>query len=53
MVQGKTETAALQQSLHAAADTLRAGVYFPLFDGNAIAHHLLLPLCGAATKLPV
>lgn len=54
MGQAKTGTTALQQSLHTTADSLRArGVYYPRFGGNAIAHHLLLPLCGAATKLPV
>lgn len=53
MGQGKTGTTALQQSLHATADTLRArGVLYPRFGGSAIAHHLLLPLCGDPMSLP-
>lgn len=51
--QGKTGTTALQQSLHASADALRSrGICYPRFGGNAIAHHLLLPLCGDPRKLP-
>ncbi len=54
MGQGKTGTTALQQSLHAAADTLRErGVCYPRFGGTAIAHHLLMPLCGAGPKMPL
>lgn len=54
MGQGKTGTTALQQSLHSAADTLRAsGVFYPHFGGNAIAHHLLVALCGDPKNLPV
>ena len=53
MGQGKTGTTALQQSLHTAADLLRARkVLYPRFGGNAIAHHLLVPLCGDPTNLP-
>lgn len=53
MGQGKTGTTALQQSLHTAADTLRErGVCYPRFGGTAIAHHLLMPLCGAGPKMP-
>ena len=51
MGQGKTGTTALQQSLHTAADTLRErGVCYPRFGAGAIAHHLLMPLCGAGPK---
>ena len=53
MGQVKTGTTALQQSLHAAADTLRErGVCYPRFGHGAIAHHLLMPLCGAGPKMP-
>ena len=54
MGQVKTGTTALQQSLHSAADTLRErGVCYPRFGGGAIAHHLLMPLCGAGPKMPL
>lgn len=54
MGQGKTGTTALQQSLHGSVEALRArGILYPRFGGKAIAHHLLMPLCGATTKLPL
>lgn len=53
MGQSKTGTTALQPSLTAAFDTLNARkILYPRFGGNAIAHHLLLPLCGTAANLP-
>lgn len=53
MGQEKTGTTALQQSLHSAADELRArGILYPRFGGHAIAHHLLLPLQGDPKRLP-
>lgn len=53
MGQGKTGTTALQRSLDAAVDTLCAkSVLYPRFGGTAIAHHLLVPLCGDPTNLP-
>ena len=49
----KTGTTALQQSLDAASEIMLARkVLYPRFGGNAIAHHLLLPLCGDPANLP-
>jgi hypothetical protein len=53
MGQGKTGTSALQRSLHTASDRLRSkGVLYPRFSQKAVAHHMLLPLCGCALSLP-
>lgn len=53
MGQGKTGTTALQRALHLAREALaEQSVLYPVFDPNAVAHHLLIALCEEDARIP-